>query len=393
MEKILYAQLMLINILVLVVIWQSDAYRSRGPLMISQKAFRALIAVDILAMLCDLIQVMYNGTKFSYSNIIEYITIFLYYVLHCVVAFIFALYVDYELYPDTERFKKRFRFYCIPIIINFILSVSSFWNGIYFRINENNCYERGFLFYIPVLISCGYMVHILFMLIKYKQEKMMIDDNMQRELYIRMFVFPLISCLGAFLQVLMPGTAWIFPSSTLAILINYTTVQNGYMARDHLTGLYNRGQLETFMNYQLKNIKKGNYFFLILIDMDRFKEINDNFGHVVGDDALINTAKLLRRNCKRKSDYVARLGGDEFVIIGQCEDVVTVDLIVERMHRVVDQFNKENKKPYKIQLSAGYTIYDGNGHATLDTLISDADHKMYKIKNAKKIREKIGYKA
>ena len=63
------------------------------------------------------------------------------------------------------------------------------------------------------------------------------------------------------------------------------------------------------------------------------------------------------------------------------------------MHRVVDQFNKENKKPYKIQLSAGYTVYDGNGNATLDTLISDADRKMYEIKNAKKIREKICFKS
>ena len=195
--------------------------------------------------------------------------------------------------------------------------------------------------------------------------------------------------MGALLQLVMPGTAWIFPTTTLAILINYTTVQNGYMARDHLTGLYNRGQLETFMNYQLKNLKKGNYFFLILIDMDKFKEINDTYGHVIGDDALINAAKLLRGNCKRKTDYVARLGGDEFVIIGQCEVISTVDTIIARMHNVIDRFNNTSKKPYKIQFSAGYTVYDGNGSATLDMLISDADHKMYEIKNAKKLKEKM----
>lgn len=389
MEKILYAQLMIINILVLAVIWHSDVYRSRGPLMISQKAFRILIWVDIVTIVCDLVQVLYDGTMFQYSSAIENITIFLYYVLHCSIASIFGLYVDYELYPDTERFKKRFPFYCMPIVVNTILSVSSFWNGCYFIINENNSYERGSLFYFPILISFGYMMHILYMLIKYKKDKMIIDDNMQRELYARLFIFPVISCVGALLQILMPGTAWIFPTTTLAVLINYTTVQNGYMARDHLTGLYNRGQLETFMNYQLKNMKKGNYFFLILIDMDKFKEINDTYGHVVGDDALINAAKLLRGNCKRKSDYVARLGGDEFVIIGQCEAIATVDTIIARMHSVIDRFNNTSKKPYKIQFSAGYTIYDGSGHATLDMLISDADRKMYNIKNAKKIKEKM----
>ena len=90
----------------------------------------------------------------------------------------------------------------------------------------------------------------------------MTDNSMQKELYKRLFVFPILPCLGALLQIVLPGTTWTFPATTLAVLINYTTIQNGYMARDHLTGLFNRGQLENFMNYQLKNIKKGNYFFL-----------------------------------------------------------------------------------------------------------------------------------
>ena len=389
MEKILYAQLMIINILVLAVVWHSDVYRSRGPLMISQLAFRSLIWVDIAAMVCDLVQVLYDGTTFWYSGIIENVSIFLYYVLHCSISFIFCLYVDYELYPDTERFKKRLPFYGLPIIFNFIMCIINVFNGMYYIINENNSYERGPLFFVPIAISFGYMLYILFMLLQYKKKKRIVEGSIYKELYTRLYIFPIISCAGAVLQILVPGASWIFPTTTIAILINYTTVQNGYMARDHLTGLYNRGQLEAFMNYQLKNIKKGNYFFLILIDMDKFKEINDTYGHVVGDDALINAAKLLRGNCKRKTDYVARLGGDEFVIIGQCETISTVDTIIARMHNVIDRFNNTSKKPYKIQFSAGYTVYDGNGHATLDMLISDADRKMYDIKNAKKMKEKM----
>ena len=388
MEKVLYAQLMLMNVLVLFVIWHSDTYRIRGPVMISQRLFRVLIWVDIIAIVCDVVQVVCEGMLFQFNNFVQNATILLYYLLHCAVAFIFGLYVDYELYPDTERFKKRIRYYTIPIIFNSFMSIASLWTGWYFRIDETNSYVRGPMFYLPVVISCGYVMYILFMLLKYKKEKLM-DGNMQKELYTRLFIFPLISCVGALLQILMPGTAWIFPTTTLAILINYTTVQNGYMARDHLTGLYNRSQLESFMNYQLKNLKRGHYFFLILIDLDKFKEINDTLGHVVGDDALINAAKLLRGSCKRKADYVARLGGDEFVIIGQCQEVAAVDLIITRMHDVFSRFNKVSRKPYRIQFSAGYTVYDGSNQATLDMLISEADHKMYDIKNAKKMKEKI----
>lgn len=388
MEKILYAQLMIMNILVLVIVWHNDTYRSRGPLLMSQKVFRILIWVNIGAMICDVIQVLCDGTAYRFSYFIENITIFLYYVLHSLVGYIFTLYVDYELYPDNERFKKRLIYYSVPAVATEIMTILSFWNGWIFVIDENNSYVRGSLFYVPIAVALGYTLYIFYMLIKYKKEYML-DSDAQGELFKRLFVLPILPCVGAILQALIPGSVWTFPATTLAILINYTIVQNGYMARDHLTGLYNRSQLESFMNYQLKNLKKGNYFFLILIDMDKFKEINDNLGHVVGDDALINAARLLRGSCKRKSDYVARLGGDEFVIIGQCEDVIAVDMIIERMHDVFDKFNKVSKKPYNIQFSAGYTVYDGSSHATLDMLISEADHKMYEIKNAKKLKEKM----
>ena len=85
-------------------------------------------------------------------------------------AYFFLLYADYELYPDTQRFKNRVKFQCIPVVINFVLAVSSFWNGVYFIINENNSYERGSLFYVPVVISSGYMLYILGIIMKYKRE-------------------------------------------------------------------------------------------------------------------------------------------------------------------------------------------------------------------------------
>ena len=156
------------------------------------------------------------------------------------------------------------------------------------------------------------------------------------------------------------------------------------MAKDNLTGMYNRAQLETFVNYQLKNLKKDKKFFLILLDLDKFKEINDTYGHLVGDDALINAANLIRSSCKKKTDYVASLGGDEFAIIGQCDDAQAVDMIVARMHEVVENFNKTGKKPYNILFSAGYAICDGNASTTLDKMISEADDRMYEEKKEKK---------
>lgn len=372
----------------MIVVWWNDIRKSRGPVMIGQKLFRSLLWINMGAMLFDLTQVLFNGTTYKYSYLVETISIFGYYLVYSLIAYIFTLYADYELYPDNNRFKKRAVIYSIPTVIMVVMCVLSLWTGWYFVIDETNTYNRGKLFYIPTIISLGYILYILRMLTMYKR-KNLLETGVQRDLYKRLFIFSLSPCIGSILQILLPGSVWIFPGITLAILVNYISVQNGYMARDHLTGLYNRSQLENFMNYQLKNLKKGHYFFLILLDLDKFKQINDTYGHVVGDDALIHAAKLLRGSCKRRSDYVARLGGDEFVIIGQCEDTEAVDMIIQRMHDVADEFNKYSRKPYKLYFSAGYIIYDGSTDETLDTLLSKADHKMYEVKKEKKLKEKL----
>ena len=386
MDRFLYAEIMVMNIAILVLLWHNDIRKGRGPVLMNQRLFRILIWVNIGAMFADMMQVVFDGTMFWYSNFMENISIFFYYIFQSVVGFIFTLYVDYELYPDNKRLKRRLPYYAILATISEVMTFSSFWTGWVFVIDENNSYVRGKLFYIHTIFAFVYMAYILYLLLNYRKTGKL-DSNAHKELYRRLFVFPIVPCLASVIQILLPGTPWILPMTTIAILINHITIQNGYMARDYLTGLYNRSQLESFMNYQLKNLRQGNYFFLILLDLDKFKEINDTYGHLVGDDALINAAKLIRSSCKKRTDYVARLGGDEFAIIGQCENAEAVDMIIKRMHEVVDHFNEESGKPYKILFSAGYAIYDGNGQATLDKMISEADDHMYEIKKAKKAKE------
>lgn len=386
MEKVLYAEVLAICMLVLFIVWQNDVNRSRGPSLIGQNIFRILIWVNIGAMFCDITQVVYNGTMYSYSNVLENIVIFIYYMLHPASGYLFALYADFELYPDNERFKRRLLFYTIPEFVNIFMGICSIWTGWFYVIDENNCYQRGSLFYVPTIISFGYILWAFLMILHWRKNNKL-DSKMQRDIFTRLIIFPIMPCLGALLQMFIPGSTLTFPGTTLAILLNYITVQDSQMSRDHLTGLYNRGQLEAFMNYQLRNVKKGKYFFLILLDLDKFKHINDTWGHIVGDDALVQAAKILRRSCKRKEDYVARLGGDEFVIIGQSHEKKAVELIVERMHEETRKFNENGKKEYWLSFSAGYTIYDGSNYATLDILISEADQRMYEMKRKKKAIE------
>lgn len=377
MDKILYCEIIGICICVLGIVLYNDTKRIRGPVLIGQSIFHVLIWVSIGF---GIVQAIYKGIGYEYSPLVAWLSLSLYYIFRSLIFCMFLLYIDYELYPNNKRFLRRLPLYFLPSVFLIVMILCNYRTGWIFVVSDNN-YLRGPLFHIPRMIFIIYTLYMFYIIFKHQKNQ---DKNVKNSSYRRLLIFPCVPCISTILQILMPVSAWTVPVITMAILVNYIAVQNGYMARDHLTGLYNRSQLEGFMNYQIKNLIKGNFLFLIMLDLDKFKAINDTYGHVVGDDALIQAANLLRKSCKRKSDYVVRLGGDEFVLIGQCESKDAVKEIVERIHTATYNFNKTSNKVYQINFSAGYVIYDGSEETTLDKLISKADSKMYEDKKAKK---------
>ncbi|WP_373077755.1 diguanylate cyclase domain-containing protein [Fusobacterium varium] len=145
---------------------------------------------------------------------------------------------------------------------------------------------------------------------------------------------------------------------------------------DSLTGLYNERFLSKLLN-ELINSKIS--FGLLYLDLDKFKEVNDNYGHKVGDLLLIEVANRLK-SCVDSSDFVFRIGGDEFAIIikNNREKDFYIKLL-EKIHVVVEQ-------PFYItncylipRISGGYSIYPDE-YKNSDEMIKKADKMMYKNK-------------
>lgn len=151
----------------------------------------------------------------------------------------------------------------------------------------------------------------------------------------------------------------------------------------NLTGLYNRRQTNAQLIWEVNHLHSANYKLAVaMFDVDHFKQINDRFGHLEGDKALANAAKILKRNC-RKSDFVSRLGGDEFLLIGHVGNEEDAKSIVRRIKDAFDSANRTQNYPYTLSLSAGLTVCDQDSEATMDSLLNDADEKMYQAKRRK----------
>ena len=152
---------------------------------------------------------------------------------------------------------------------------------------------------------------------------------------------------------------------------------------DSLTGLPNRALLQDRLEQAIflaERNKAG--MSLLLLDLDRFKDINDTLGHPIGDIVLRKIAKRLE-DCLRATDTVARLGGDEFAIITSYSDVSQIESFIDRIVNNIERVITIDDQKLYVGLSIGVALYPNNGVDT-DSLIQHADIAMYSAKRDNK---------
>jgi len=163
--------------------------------------------------------------------------------------------------------------------------------------------------------------------------------------------------------------------------INMRQSQLEYMAlHDDLTKLPNRSLLLDRINHAISSSQCYNgEFALIILDLDRFKEVNDTLGHWVGDEILVEVAKRLSA-LLRDTDTVARLGGDEFAIVLPNLEDPSIESIAKKINEALERVYTIREHSLYVGASLGIAIYPQHGNDS-DTLIQHADVAMYLAKN------------
>jgi len=169
-------------------------------------------------------------------------------------------------------------------------------------------------------------------------------------------------------------------NNSIEALENIQIIMN-YANRDYLTGLYNRRYFYKSINEYLEEIQEsGEKFAVAMIDIDHFKNINDNYGHDIGDKVIITLSDILRSSTSPR-DIVSRFGGEEFCIVLKNINRYSAKEILERIHSEVANYNLaiDHNHIINFTISIGAVLYqDGE---TLDDAINEADMLLYKAKN------------
>lgn len=167
--------------------------------------------------------------------------------------------------------------------------------------------------------------------------------------------------------------------STIIIitLLHIINVLNQYAYKDRLTGAYNQRALYNSIELHINKAKSSSSIFtLAFIDIDDFKSINDNFGHVTADTMLKDICSIIKKNI-RKKDLLFRYGGDEFILLFPCSNKEETRQLMKRLE---SQLDKESGGV--LRFSYGTASYPEEG-LNAKILLNTADAQMYCRKNCK----------
>jgi len=324
-----------------------------------------------LILILDTTMWLLNGVPGALAREASIAVTVLYYILNPTICMLWYFYVDFYIYRNEKRLKKISLPMAIPTLINLILSVGSIFNKALFYIDSNNIYHRGTGFIVMALICFFYLAYTLaFTLLKQKL--------IEKQDFIPIAVFTIPPFIGGIIQSFFYGISLIWICTTISILIVFVNIQNNQLYTDHLTGLFNRRQLDRYLQHRFTNIEDG-LLAGLMIDIDSFKNINDMYGHNAGDQALVDTAEILRKTF-RKNDFIARFGGDEFVVVMTVQDKNDLQLAIDRLKETVATFNAQKTVPYSISLSIGYDCYFDQTDKTAKDFIRRIDDLMYQQK-------------
>lgn len=373
---IYYLEINIVCIVILLTLF--DKFKDECEINHTSKYYEKTLLATTFFSFFDLIGGILGGTMYEYNRLVLIVSNSLYFFSGSLIGYFYTNYILHKIGKEEKKWQKALIF--IPVLLVTILLVINLFNGMLFTINENNLYSRGKYIYIYSIVIATYII-VMDANLVYCYFKN-IDNKKLKEEFKKLLIFTSIPIVSALIQNFNYGITLGQVGLTLSVLLIYLNGQKKDSNIDELTGIYNRRAFNRNVS-RLFNSKK--LMFLMLMDANDFKMINDKYGHLEGDKALVAIANILKNAISNtdKDYFLARYGGDEFIIVGEIKSQDDVDELMLQIEEEEKRYNKETKNKYNIKLSIGYSLRN-NEHTSVESLIEAADNKMYARKKEMK---------
>lgn len=372
---------------ILLVMILFSSRQSRKTRIFVRIIFAACVITTAVLCLLDIVVFAVDGVLFPGARAIAYFGNTLQAILLTSVCYLWTLYVRHKTGIEKQGKPGRGdRILAVPLLFVTALYLVNLFVPVCFVIDAGNVYSRhGIGFILAMLIDSSYLLGSSFAGIH------AIRRSKSYQFFPIMF-FELASFTGVVLQMVFYGISLIYISIAVALVGVYFALQKEAAYIDPLSGAFNRMYMNSYLyaicrDYQ-KNAesyaKRSMQLACLLLDVDGFKQINDTYGHLQGDQAIRDIGALLLDSMPQNA-VCARYGGDEFVVIVQICDVREIDEMIAELHARRRALNQSHKNPYQLHFSVGCALFDP-GNDTPETMMKRLDDKMYQEKRERHAR-------
>ena len=377
MATLLYAEIYLICIIIvwLCLYWVSR--RSSGSA--SERWLHITLVSFLVSHGANFLFTLFNGGRLIPGLVhpLSYFFKTVYHLSLCFGVYTWCGYADTECRGKLFTTRNRRLLTALPLLGMGAMIISNLWTHKMFDINEAAEYSRSGLFHLEMGLLVAFTSAFSIKLILRRKNE---TDPIKRSHMMLVASFPLCLIVAWLLSFIGEGVPVINVAITIELLCLFMGTSTQQISMDKLTQVNNRQNLLGFLDYKLVNHDEK--IFLLMMDLDYFKTINDSYGHLEGDDALIRAATALKIACGgfKRRPYIARYGGDEFIVVIESTKSEAKTLIAS-IRQTLEQLNGEAKRPYDLKFSIGVGEYHPGMNA--NDLIEAADHALYEIKRAR----------
>lgn len=377
MASVLYAEIYLLCIIIVGLCRYWSSQRSSNST--SERWLSAMMSCFMLSFICNFLFTLFNSMlpRFFATNALSIGFKTLYHAFLCMGVFGWCGYADTECRGALFLTRKRIILTSLPLIALIGWIVANLWTRHIFTVSAEGVYTRhsGFQFELVLL-----MLFTLFFSVKLVIQSCSESDPIKRGHERLVASFPLSLLISLALSRMGEAVPIICVAITLELLCLYMGTSTQQISLDKLTQVNNRQNLLGFLDYKL--INHDEKLFLLMMDLDYFKVINDTYGHLEGDDALVRAAQALKQACGsfKRRPYIARYGGDEFIVVIESSKA-EADMLVSLIREKLGEQNAQASRPYNLAFSIGVAEFHPGMNA--NDLIEAADHCLYEIKRAR----------
>lgn len=368
-----YVEVNLICIVVLCLI-RLQLHSKDRQFSTEDRYFVCLTWSTVILCLSDLVAGLCRGKLFTGARAVIEISNLLYYVSMTLASYLWLMYVMLKL-GDRSYNKAKTALWSLPLLIFTVMAAINPFTEFLFRINENNLYVRGSGIYYHWLLTYFYLfaatVKIIIALVRAKS-----PHARRRILPLIYFIIP--PLIASVIQMFFYGVTASQVGITVSVLLTSLSDAGKQIVTDPLTGLNNRNGFNKYLEKHLLRFADKPLSFL-MIDINNFKQINDGFGHIVGDRALIEAAAVIYAACEKMPIrlFICRYGGDEFLISG----IDCTEEDIKALKNNIDEMLKESEsQPYRLSFSIGAASGVCADWRACEELIRKADAAMYQEK-------------